>query len=546
MKIIFILFILLLNLEVFYSQVTQEWAARYNGPPGNKEDLAFSVAVDDSGNVYTTGHSVGIGTGSFDYATIKYNSSGVQQWVARYNGTANGTDYGNAIAVDGAGNVYVTGASVGIVTGYYDYATVKYDASGDEQWVRRYDLGGGDFGDCIAVDDVGNIYVTGSSFGSGTGEDFATIKYNSSGDQLWVSRYGGIINSGFDKPHSLVLDEAGNVYVTGESADSLLFTDYATVKYNSSGVEQWASRYNGTGNSYDYAYSIAVGPSGNVYVTGSSAGVGSNADYATIKYSPAGVQQWVQRYNFLTTNVPDEAYSVAVDGFENVYVTGYCSRTFGNYDYATIKYNSSGDSLWVNRYNGTSNGNDRARALVLDESANVYVTGFSRELIGGDNYNTIKYNSSGVQQWNTIYNYGGNSGEDARSIALDSYGNVYVTGYSSTDTTLWDYATVKYVQTVNSVDNSQSNFPDGFVLEQNYPNPFNPSTKIIWQSPVSSHQTLKVYDVIGNEVAILFDEYREAGRNEITFDASGLSSGMYLYKLHAGSFVETKKMIIIK
>ena len=91
-----------------------------------------------------------------------------------------------------------------------------------------------------------------------------------------------------------------------------------------------------------------------------------------------------------------------------------------------------------------------------------------------------------------------------------------------------------------------TDIPLDYSLKQNYPNPFNPSTKISWQSPVSSHQTLKVYDVVGNEVAILVNEYREAGRYEVTFDASKLTSGIYFYKIQAGDFVETKKMILMK
>jgi len=88
--------------------------------------------------------------------------------------------------------------------------------------------------------------------------------------------------------------------------------------------------------------------------------------------------------------------------------------------------------------------------------------------------------------------------------------------------------------------------PDTYNLAQNYPNPFNPSTTISWQSPIGSHQTLKIYDVLGNEVATLVNEYREAGRYEVTFDATQLASGIYLYKLQAGSFIETKKMILLK
>ena len=88
--------------------------------------------------------------------------------------------------------------------------------------------------------------------------------------------------------------------------------------------------------------------------------------------------------------------------------------------------------------------------------------------------------------------------------------------------------------------------PSEFILEQNYPNPFNPSTKISWQSPVSSWQTLKVYDVIGNEVAILVSEEKPAGNYAVSFDASKLSSGVYYYQLRSGEFIETKKMIYLK
>jgi hypothetical protein len=99
---------------------------------------------------------------------------------------------------------------------------------------------------------------------------------------------------------------------------------------------------------------------------------------------------------------------------------------------------------------------------------------------------------------------------------------------------------------LTDVEEDHSIIPNDFNLAQNYPNPFNPSTKISWQAPIRGWQTLKIYDVLGNEVAKLVDEFREVGRYEIEFDASQLSSGIYFYKLQAGSFVETRKMILLK
>jgi len=101
------------------------------------------------------------------------------------------------------------------------------------------------------------------------------------------------------------------------------------------------------------------------------------------------------------------------------------------------------------------------------------------------------------------------------------------------------------ILTVTDVDEKLSH-PSDFVLYQNYPNPFNPSTKISWQSTVGSWQSLKIYDVLGNEVQTLFNENKSAGKYEVTFDASGLPSGIYFYKLQAGNFTETKKMLLLK
>jgi hypothetical protein len=116
------------------------------------------------------------------------------------------------------------------------------------------------------------------------------------------------------------------------------------------------------------------------------------------------------------------------------------------------------------------------------------------------------------------------------------------------------YGTPGYLNDIYTKTEIEINLiPKEFVLYQNYPNPFNPTTKINWQSPVGSHQTLKVYDVLGNEVATLVDEYREAGVYEVKFDAGKISSGIYFYritihsdKLRAGVLTETKKMTLLK
>src|SRR5207248_794868 len=129
------------------------------------------------------------------------------------NGPGNNTDQANAIAVDSAGNVYVTGLSFGSATGF-DYATVKYDTNGNQLWVQRYNGPGNntDQANAIAVDSAGNVYVTGSSFGSGSSLDYATIKYDTNGNQEWLQRYNGPGN-GSDAARAIAIDAASNVYV---------------------------------------------------------------------------------------------------------------------------------------------------------------------------------------------------------------------------------------------------------------------------------------------------------------------------------------------
>ena len=153
------------------------------------------------------------------------------------------------------------------------------------------------------MDGSGNVYVAGQSYGSGTGSDYATLKYDSAGNQLWVQRYNGPLGNSQDAATAIAVDGSGNINVTGYSTDSTgsgTDFDYATIRYDQDGNELWVKRYNGPANNDDEAYAIAVDGSGNVYVTGLSySSVSSSWDCATIKprngwrcSAPGGWQCW--------------------------------------------------------------------------------------------------------------------------------------------------------------------------------------------------------------------------------------------------------------
>ncbi|MCH7904229.1 MAG: SBBP repeat-containing protein [Armatimonadetes bacterium] len=438
-----------------YGQVQEEWVARYNGA-ANGSDTASVIAVDSAGNVYVTGSSVGSGT-HLDYATLKYDSDGNQLWERRYDGSYGGAsnrpDFANALAVDSAGNVYVTGDSYGSHSTLRDYATLKYDSDGNLLWTRRYNGPGSstDQARAIAVDSEGNVYVTGNSVGSGTGHDYATLKYDTDGILLWESRYNGG-GSGSDAAFALALDSAGNVYVTGGTG-SYPGRDYATLKYDTDGNLLWARRYAGSGGAWDIASHIAVDSAGNVYVTGESTGSGTDLDYATLKYDPDGNLLWASRYN--RADYADRASALAVDNAGNVYVIGLTWAPDKGWDYATVKYDSNGNQLWDRRSDGPGFVTYQGADIEIDTESCVYVNGYSPVPGIDDDYVTLKYDPSGNVLWEMRYNGPGNGSDRAHALALDSAGNVYVTGESTGSGTGTDYATIKYSQT-------QTILPDSF------------------------------------------------------------------------------------
>ncbi len=259
--------------------VTEEWK-RWYAARGTGDDAAVGVVVDASGNAYVTGTSKGRGTLS-DIVTIKYDPQGKVLWTKRYNGTGKGTDEASAITLDALGNVYVTGSSFGGTKTGQDFITLKYDASGKLLWQKLYHgPGNGDDGArAIAVDASGNVYVTGSSFGGSSGKDYATVKCDASGKLLWEKRYNGPGN-GDDGTTAIAVDAAGSVHVTGSSYGANSKNDYATVKYDASGKLIWQKRTNGAGSSEERSRSLALDSSGNIYVTGAS-----DLGYLTVKLS---------------------------------------------------------------------------------------------------------------------------------------------------------------------------------------------------------------------------------------------------------------------
>jgi WD40 repeat protein len=415
----------------------QLWVKRYTSP-GKGFDVARSVAVSPNGRtVFVTGHSAGATSGE-DYVTVAYNAAtGARLWASRYNGPGNGLDEAHSVAVSPSGRtVFVTGTSPG-TTSEHDYATVAYNAAtGAQLWVSRYNGPGNSYDDAASVTvspTRGTVFVTGLSAGAASGFDYATVAYSAAtGARLWVSRYNGPGN-GYDEARSIAASPGGHtVFVTGNSNRLTSGLDpgfdYATVAYNAAtGAQLWVKRYNGAANDYDAAAALAVSPGGGtVFVTGYSAGATSGFDYATVAYrARTGARLWAARYNGPGNDL-DAAESVAPSPAGGiVFVTGTSVGATSSLDYATLAYRTrTGSRLWVARYNGPGNGIDVARSVAASPNGKtVYITGGSDGATSRRDYATAAYTAAtGTLLWLKRYNGPGNNWDFAFSMAVSPAG----------------------------------------------------------------------------------------------------------------------------
>jgi hypothetical protein len=440
---------------------------------GTLNDSGVSIAVDSSGNIYTTGFfrgtadfDPGVGVtnltaiGFADIFVSKLDSTGALIWAKSFGG--DDTIHSNSIAVDSSGNVYTAGyfkgtadfdpgpGTANLITVStpsvfnYDVFVSKLDSSGNFIWAKSFGGSLLDYNNAIAVDSSGNIYTTGffrgtADFDPGVGvtnliavgeEDAFASKLNSSGALLWAKSFGGGVTA---QAYSITVDSSGNVYTTGEFSNTADFdpgvgvtnltaagqTDAFVSKLDSTGALIWAKGFGGTTS--DSGGSISVDSSGNVYTTGYFRG--------TADFDPGvGV-----------TNL-------TAAGYEDAFVS---------------KLDSSGALLWAKGF-GLANTYNYGTSIAVDSSGNIYTTGIKEILIIdpfslNPNFFVLKLNSLGVLLWEKSY---GGSGLDiilAKFIAVDSSGNVYTTGYFE--------GTVDFDPGVGTSNFTSAGINDAFVLK---------------------------------------------------------------------------------
>lgn len=405
----------------FDSTGALRWAARHDRGPGYDEHVS-AVAANGRGNVYVTGWGQNKNSGtSSETVTISYSPSGSQRWLARYCAPNNGRMWPYAIAVDSREDVIVTGQHEG--SGHPNLGTIAYDSLGNQRWIDLYDGPAMDYdaGRDVTISEDGSVYVAGESRGTGGNwaaqDDFVTIQFTRDGVRQWVRRYNGPAG-GYDQGVHCILDRAMNLTVAGRSERATNENDIAVVRYDRLGTEQWVTRYNGDGSSHALPTAVSTDANGNIYLLGLSSRSGSWYDMALCKFDRDGVLHWSKTFE-LTPGGYDGFSFLAVDHEGSVVVCGECDAPNSLYrDIVTIKFDSTGNQLWVRTYNSPANSWDSPTGMQVDYQGNIIVVGRT----ASNSIIVIKYDRSGNELWK----YGSTiSGSPVLGPVVDKIGNTY-------------------------------------------------------------------------------------------------------------------------
>jgi len=512
-----------------------------------------------------------------------------------------GLNRGYSLKADNAGHFYVAGSFEGTAVfdsdtltskGDQDIFLAKYSDEGNLIWVKRAGGIGSDEGYSMRLDAKSeNIVLTGFSqngqFGDTTlsGTPFFLAKYDTSGTLKWARTIG---TAGSGSETSVAMDTSGNIFVTGGS-DGLLLVDtlviyasYFVVKYDESGNVKWVRDIAPNHSSAGVQPSdINCDLSNNIYVTGFILGDTTRFDSThflvpqaggnmfLVKYDARGTVDWAMKSN--NTKFASSSH-IAFDAHNNIYMTGNFTDSVniggislagnGTSSAFFAKFEPNGTTLWATASAGSgySNGSD----ITLDKYGDMYGTGVSSHstffgnnlLIDGGLF-VVKYTPDG--QCLFAVSAGSNPGDIqtwGRDLAVPDSNGIYVTGYMGGSA---DFGSIHLTNNIGesifitklspytqSKVNQLSGEATTFSLFQNFPDPFNPTTTIRYQLPASAFVSLDIFDLLGRLVKRVVSERQNAGTHSVTFNGINLASGIYLYRLQAGRFNQTKKFILVK
>lgn len=432
------------NPTVLWSSGYSVGTEAYGHFPGCAQNLPApkSMVIDAEGNIFVTGCVSVFGAvppAQFcDMFTMKVNgATGTIMWLVVSQSAQERDMGGYAITLDPSGNAIVTGYITATVGGRNMYTVKHNGVTGSRVWEAIYEGAGGrgDEGRGVTTDAAGNVIVTGYSADFNNFQTTVrTLKYNgATGAQLWVAGLAGLEDSGM----AVGVDAGGNVIVAGYTNDNTSGVDMRTTKLNgATGTSMWSVKYSGNGSvlGIDKALALAIDSAGNAIVSGYSLDAPGHKRMRTIKYDGAsGAQLWNSVLSGSISGQDDSFAALTLDNAGNPIITGYTNDLSGGRNMRTAKYNgASGALLWSKLYNYTSTDPDEGYAVAVDSTGTVTVTGYSLGASSNQKIRTVQYDAAGTQQWaledsDSGRNYG-------QAIAIGANSAVYVYGTTDGDT----------------------------------------------------------------------------------------------------------------
>lgn len=432
-----------------------EWVRFHDGPV-RQSDAAFGVAPTPDGGAVVTGRSRGIGS-EFDFATVRYDADGDVVWTDRYNGPEGEIDEASFVGVDAAGNAYVTGSSwdgLRPAGGEWDYVTIKYTPDGSRAWVRRYN-GPGNWSDSptgLAVDAAGNAYISGFVFVEPDrfnryATHFHVLKYDTEGNIDWEHQIDLPPRLGAGA-RDIALDAKGNVYATGVANGGDGFNnddDILTVKIDPSGILVYAVAFDSEGfnSGLDDGHVITADDQGNAYVGGQTYADGETNrtwDTTTLKYDPQGTLLWS---SVLEIERPDGPRDIEVDEAGNVYIAGGWDNPLDT-DGFTLSYGPDGAQRWIHFHDEPEDYDQQINEGVEIGADGLIYSAVETQRDSGYDYLLIRFEPDGTIVSQDCFDAGSTS-DVLWDFELDARGNAFLVGQSFFPLTITDYTTMKVV-----------------------------------------------------------------------------------------------------
>lgn len=460
-------------------------------------------------------------------------------WTRTFGGLFN--DFGHSVDLANDDGYVVAGETYSLDDGSYDIFLLKLNSSGDTLWSRFFGGIQSEYGNYVISTSDSGYAIIGETRSYGAGSyDIYIIKTDENGDTLWTRSFGG---NDYEKGKSIFQTYDGGYIFTGSTRSSGLGEeDIFLIKTDSVGIGDWLRVFGGA--DHDCGNSVVQTPDGGYIIAGEteSFGIGSLDGYV-VRTDMYADTLWTGTFG----GSGDDALTCIQTASDGAYILAGYTSSFGAgmADGWLIKLDVSGDTLWTRTFGGA--GNDYIYS-VWQTSDGGYILGGSTESFGAINGNVyvIKTDSTGDMLW--YWNYGG-PGEDGAASIRQTPDSGYIIAGSTTSFGAGgnDAFITRFTSDQTSIAEDGNPFlPAKLSLSPNYPNPFNARTTISFELAEPGEINIVIYDLLGKKVATLLNGYYEGGRYKIDFEASGLSSGVYFYRLRARELVESRRMVLLK